>query len=73
MSEVWTTVRPTEPGAYWWRNKDCHFKQQLCMVKYPGGLSDRLFAYFMDGERYPLEEMIYGEWAGPIPEPKEAT
>lgn len=59
----WTTEKPTQDGAYWYRSKE----------------GEKLLAYIDDEQvtllDFPGQEHIdffAGQWAGPIPEPQEA-
>lgn len=69
MSElVWTTEKPTEQGEYWWRY-DRHSAK--CFVHVTAIKGD-LYAW---SNALGYEEVMKwnGEWAGPIPAPKELT
>lgn len=76
MSLPWLEGAPTEPGAYWY--KSASEGLTLCRVYAGCGIPDsktaELFAAF-PGRRYamqiPRECVSGGQWAGPIPEPKE--
>jgi len=74
---VWSTAKPTEPGWYWWRNRDLSTelgKPQICLVEeWQSGeyWEGEYIVYYFDMERYKISEMRGSQWAGPIPRPKE--
>jgi hypothetical protein len=67
---TWTRTRPTVPGLYWFRARKC--KASIVeIVLSPAGFpnmvtlgTDQYSPYYYESD---------GEWAGPIPEPKEAA
>ena len=63
---VWTTNKPTVAGAYWWRRKSSQIEARPYWV-YP--INGRLYV----GDCGWIDEFTGGEWAGPLPLPKEAT
>lgn len=65
----WTTEKPTKPDYYW--HKDDSEDGLLDIAYIYGDQDSGMFCYFA-GEKEPtLLDLVTGEWAGPIPEPKE--
>lgn len=78
---VWTTEKPTKPGAYWFRGEDglrlCYLKpdtyldltamEELTTLEVCSIKVGRTLGTFCQGEISKWS----GEWAGPIAEPKE--
>ena len=63
---AWTDAKPTVPGWYWWkRSPDCAAE----VIEVDIGV--RLFAA-ISGGCVPVADM-FGQFAGPIPPPTEAT
>lgn len=60
---MWTTQKPTESGWYWWRGES-DLNALICFVASNGGVMLVMFAPS-------TVDRMGGEWAGPIPEPKE--
>lgn len=58
-SYAWTTEKPTIPGWYWWRFDAAATHAPECT--------------FVADWRIARQQEWIGEWAGPIPMPKEAT
>jgi len=64
---VWTKEKPTKEGWYWWRSGDI---VGIHVLEFDGDEGGELVCMTTDGDT--IEEMG-GEWAGPLPEPREAT
>ena len=60
----WTSELPTEPGWYWVRNSTTKHKNIVLVF-------DGLVAGNYTCLKVEEAHEIYGEWAGPIPEPEE--
>ena len=56
---TWTTDTPTKPGWYWWRSKIPHTDFWTCPT-----IRDITVSAL-------LNDNLWGQWAGPIPEPEE--
>lgn len=71
---VWSKQVPTEPGYYWWRDEDDH--ELVCVRQVMPGLKCEHREVDSDCRTvvgmFRVSE-VGGEWAGPIPEPQEAT
>ena len=66
----WTTEKPTKPDYYW--HKDDTEDGLLDIAYIYGDQDSGMFCCFA-GEKEPtLLDLVTGEWAGPIPEPKES-
>lgn len=64
----WSDIRPTEPGAYWYRGgPDDRHPFVLKVYKRP---DDKVRTYWYNSIRDVAG--LGGQWAGPIPEPIEA-
>lgn len=55
---TWTATKPTQSGWYWYR------RNVWQMIVY---LDDTGYVYGFS------QQTLHGEWAGPIPEPKEGA
>lgn len=68
----WTKERPTTPGWYWWRawRGGTAVVTEVC-YSIPVTGEKRLYAQFVDCTKALYIDQFEGEWAGPIPEPKE--
>ena len=64
---VWTKEKPTKEGWYWWRSGDI---VGIHVLEFDGDEGGELVCMTTDGDT--IEEMG-GEWAGHLPEPREAT
>ena len=63
---VWSKDRPTVAGWYWWRADHSDTDIEMCQVS-----EDCSHAQFIAGE-WELGRVGGGEWAGPLPLPREA-
>ena len=72
----WTTQPPTEPGYYWWRAEqiDPRWPEIVEINRFVDIHGTPFLGGYVAGSarRRHINEMT-GEWAGPIPEPEEAT
>ena len=68
----WTTAKPTQEGWYWVRKGDrTGWKNRITKVSRNN--RGELCVTDLLVQNLPIEELDYGyQWAGPIPEPKEA-
>ena len=64
---VWTTDKPTVAGWYWWRQGGCD------RVRYVHAVRDNLLRVEAPDGWFEDMHFVDGEWAGPLPLPKEAT
>lgn len=66
---IWTTVKPTKPGWYWWRVPHC--ADQIVEIILGGGRnSKRLWVIRQGCGTTTRLDQIDGEWQGPL-EPEE--
>ena len=61
---VWTRERPREPGLYLWGRAGAISIHRVVRGDYG------LLLWHVDGEGW-MPVPVAGEWAGPIPRPKE--
>ena len=64
----WTKERPTKTGFYWWRNTAFDSMATIVAVDIENRAS-----IIIGSEKVVDFTKVSGEWAGPIPEPEEAT
>jgi hypothetical protein len=67
---IWSAAKPTQPGLYWWKVGEGD--EEVVAVRKIDG---QLYVSFcgVDGPDWGLLDESYdGQWAGPIPKPKEA-
>lgn len=67
---TWNPQMPSAAGVYWFRSPAS--MPTLCRIEYEGDPKDVEICrvYFIeDDERFPLEESIGAEWAGPLTPP----
>jgi hypothetical protein len=62
----WTSEKPTAPGWYWWREVEAS-DRFTAVIHW-----DASDSVFIDGCRY-SKETFNGQFAGPIPEPTDAS
>jgi hypothetical protein len=67
---VWTKDKPTEPGWYWFRHE--HIAPWIAHVELLCRFGKAPFLAVRMQSIHTLDKFD-GEWAGPIPQPKEAT
>lgn len=67
MAPEYTNEKPTTPGWYWWRKKGGKAEKPVELRKNDAG---QLVFNFSSYEVFEYEA-ISGQFAGPIPEPKE--
>ena len=67
---VWSTNKPTVAGWYWWRNKQLKYEEDM----EPRIVEVRLYAgdLAIGNCRLAQSSFLKGEWAGPLPLPREA-
>lgn len=65
---TWTKVKPTVPGWYWLRAPKHGWRDSVVLLERDGNDGE---LYMPDDDSTFVNE-IDGEWAGPIPMPKEA-
>jgi len=67
---VWSTEKPTVAGWYWWRNKQLKYEEDM----EPRIVEVRLYAgdLAIGNCRLAQSSFLKGEWAGPLPLPREA-
>ena len=63
----WSKEPPTEPGWYWWKMGDVS-NPMLEVVK----LEWNSCYYRLGTRQYYSAHELYGDWAGPIPQPEES-
>jgi hypothetical protein len=68
---VWTTNKPTVAGYWWYRLKD-KFEESPVLVEGNGSEVEPFIVQWGYDEEHLVDEMG-GEWAGPLPMPREAT
>jgi len=61
----WTTQKPTVSGLYWWRESD----HSPCMILHVDVLTGTVSSLGTNEYRQ-LNEMVRGEWFGPLEQPK---
>lgn len=66
----WTREKPTQPGWYWWRAPR---KRPRVLLVSAYAFTKTRYQDGLGGDVYLVENMVPGEWAGPIPEPEEVT
>ncbi len=64
----WSSNKPTKPGWYWWRAPGKN-PRVLRVWAYEGSKPTCQDGF--GGDEDFIENMVPGEWAGPIPEPEE--
>lgn len=69
---VWSKEKPTVAGWYWWRSPQRG--DEVVYIFMAGGKNrKKLYVSYLGlGEAPPLLEHVSGEWAGPLPLPREA-
>lgn len=66
---TWTTQKPTVRGWYWFRAPKHGWRDSIVWLERDGNDGE---LYMPDDDSTSVNE-IDGEWAGPIPTPKEAS
>lgn len=68
---TWTDDPPKKVGTYWWRWDQCN-PHRIYNVRIMSTIHTLLVAYAPTSYAAEPVEDIGGQWAGPIPEPRES-
>lgn len=70
LALTWTTAKPTEEGRWWWRHNAASEAKIYRLIRWPIANDYRTF-WCDTGSGWLRPDDLGGEWAGPIPLPKE--